>query len=455
VLNNTLDYKRSGGAETSDNQSEEYALTLDWQLGENTLTAITGFSTYSFNELCDCDFTAANIFNVGSSEDFDQLSQEIRFASSQGNKLDYIVGAYYEDTNLEYRDSILVNSTSLLVPLLNARSPGAGTDDRRHRHAPLLPAGRERCFGVRPPDLERDRRPPPEFRRARRVRGEGREPRARDHDHRRAPLAGAPALFAPVVYASVFNVRSHSLADSRDGWKTMPSFSVQYDVNDDVMGYLSYVQGYKSGGFDARSNNPTAPPATVCSTAGVPPGCIPASGVGSFEFEDEDSQSYEAGLKSRFADERAELNLAYYFTDFKDLQVSTFDGVLGYNVSNAGAAEIQGIELDSRWKIVDSLMLRGSVAWTDFEYKEFFGQCYVGQVPDAPDAATAITPARPTCSSRTSPARSRSTGTPTWVRACSSRRRSRRSTATTTSRRRRSTRRRSRRRSRSSTPASR
>jgi outer membrane receptor protein involved in Fe transport len=136
------------------------------------------------------------------------------------------------------------------------------------------------------------------------------------------------------------------------------------------------VQGFKSGGFDARSNNPTSPPATGCSA----PNC-----VGSFEFEDEDSQSYEAGLKSRFADDRAELNLAYYFTDFKDLQVSTFDGVLGFNVSNAGAAEIQGAELDGRWKVADSLMLRGSLAWTDFEYKEFVGQCYVGQTPDAPD----------------------------------------------------------------------
>jgi outer membrane receptor protein involved in Fe transport len=54
-------------------------------------------------------------------------------------------------------------------------------------------------------------------------------------------------------------------------------------------------------------------------------------------------------------------------------------------LSNAGAAVILGVELDGRWKLVDSLMLRGSVAWTDFEYKEFFGQCYVGQVADAPD----------------------------------------------------------------------
>ena len=199
------------------------------------------------------------------------------------------------------------------------------------------------------------------------------------------PLAGAQAVIAPLVYGSVFNVRAHSLSGSRDGWKTMPSFSVQYDLSDDVMAYVSYVEGFKSGGFDARSNNPTSPPATVCTAPNTPVGCIPAAGVGSFEFDDEQSQSYEVGLKSHFAEDRAELNLAYYFNDFKNLQVSTFDGVLGYNVSNAGAAQVQGVELDGRWKIVDSLMLRGSLAWTDFEYKEFFGQCYTGQTPNAPD----------------------------------------------------------------------
>ena len=385
VLNNTLDYRRSGGAETSNNKSEEYALTLDWQLGGGTLTSITGFSTYAFDELCDCDFTGANVFNVGLDEDFDQLSQEIRFASPQGNTLDYIVGAYYEDTELKYRDSILVDQASLLVPLINARQPGAGTlvgntstprvFNQEATGASVF--GRltwnatdalHLNFGVRAAYEEKEAT---------------RDLTIAAIDG--TPLSGLQAAVAPAVYASVFNLRSHSLSGSRDGWKTMPSFSVQYDLRDDVMGYLSYVQGFKSGGFDARSNNPTSPPATICSAPNTPVGCVPAAGIGSFEFEDEESQSYEAGLKSRFADDRAELNLAYYFTDFKDLQVSTFDGVLGFNVSNAGAAEIQGAELDGRWKVADSLMLRGSLAWTDFEYQDFFGQCYIGQAPDAPD----------------------------------------------------------------------
>jgi len=385
VLNNTLDYRRSGGTETSDNKSQEYAMTFDWRLGGGTLTAISGYSTYNFDELCDCDFTGANVFNVGLNEDFDQFSQEIRFASSQGNTLDYIVGAYYEDTKLKYGDTILVNSTSLLVPLINAMQPGAGTA--------IGNTGTPRSF-------RQDESGASAFARVTwnatdalhmnlgvRVAYEEKEA-TRDLAITAidgTPLAGAQAVIAPLVYGSVFNVRAHSLSGSRDGWKTMPSFSVQYDLSDDVMAYVSYVEGFKSGGFDARSNNPTSPPATVCAAPNTPAGCIPAASVGSFEFDDEESQSYEAGLKSRFADDRAELNLAYYFNDFKNLQVSTFDGVLGYNVSNAGAAQVQGVELDGRWKIVDSLMLRGSLAWTDFEYKEFFGQCYTGQTPNAPD----------------------------------------------------------------------
>jgi hypothetical protein len=29
--------------------------------------------------------------------------------------------------------------------------------------------------------------------------------------------------------------------------------------------------------------------------------------------------------------------------------------------------------------------LRSSIAWTDFKYIQFFGQCYTGQAPNAPD----------------------------------------------------------------------
>jgi iron complex outermembrane receptor protein len=132
------------------------------------------------------------------------------------------------------------------------------------------------------------------------------------------------------------------------------------------MVYFSVSSGVKSGGYDARSNN------------------APENG-GSFEFDDEDATSYELGSKMLFNDGATELNLALFYMDYNDLQVSAFDGVLGFNVGNAAKAVTRGIELDGRWLVTDRLLLSGSIAFTDFEYKQFYGECYFGQVPDAPD----------------------------------------------------------------------
>ena len=68
------------------------------------------------------------------------------------------------------------------------------------------------------------------------------------------------------------------------------------------------------------------------------------------------------------ADGAAELNLAYYYTEYKDLQVSQFDGALGFNVTNAGEATVQGIEADGRWAVSDNVILTGSAAYLDVNY---------------------------------------------------------------------------------------
>lgn len=82
---------------------------------------------------------------------------------------------------------------------------------------------------------------------------------------------------------------------------------------------------------------------------------------------------------------RLEIDAAVYYTDFKDLQVSTFDGTLGFNVKNAGKAKIKGLELDARWRATRNLLFTGSMAFTDFEFEDYFGQCAFGQPADAPD----------------------------------------------------------------------
>jgi outer membrane receptor protein involved in Fe transport len=65
--------------------------------------------------------------------------------------------------------------------------------------------------------------------------------------------------------------------------------------------------------------------------------------------------------------------------------VSTFDGTLGFNVGNAGSANVKGLEVEARYRVTDRFTFSGGLALTDFKFGEFFGQCYFGRPPDAPD----------------------------------------------------------------------
>jgi outer membrane receptor protein involved in Fe transport len=121
------------------------------------------------------------------------------------------------------------------------------------------------------------------------------------------------------------------------------------------MAYVSLARGYKSGGFDARSNQPVAL-------------------GGSFQFDQERATTAEIGVKSAIGG-KAELNIAAFYTDYKDLQTSAFDGAIGFNVDN-GSAEVRGIEVEGRWRPVGRLLFTGALAALDFEWQQYDGQCY-------------------------------------------------------------------------------
>jgi outer membrane receptor protein involved in Fe transport len=177
------------------------------------------------------------------------------------------------------------------------------------------------------------------------------------------PLFGA---FQIEPYATV--------ARDRDESKFTPLLTAQWDATDAVMLYGTYVTGFKSGGFDARSNAHPDPTVVNALNLSVAP---PADIVGVFEYDEEEAVSLEIGSKATAFQGRSEFNVALYRTSYEDLQTSVFDGVLGFNVVNASKATIQGIEFDSRWRATDQLSLSAGFAYLDFEFDEFNrAQCY-------------------------------------------------------------------------------
>lgn len=373
VLNNAQDYKRSSNGDSSENNTENFTVTVNYALGEHTLTFIGAYLDYDYTEDCDCDFTGANIFTLLSEEEYDQTSMEFRLVSPTGQTFEYIAGLYYQDSNLQFNDRFFVRSNSLLVPLLNAQFPST----------PPGGAGSAINNTSSPRDFDQDSESYAVFAQTTwnvsdtlrlnfglRYSIEDKEA-SRTLDIQGvdgSPLSPTQFALARAVNLQFFKYEPHSIEGDRTDEDLAPQLSIEWDVRDTMMVYASVTEGSKSGGFDVRSN---ADPRT-----GAP---LP---VGAFEFEDESALSFESGIKTSLLNGAAELSAALFYTEYDDLQVSIFDGRVGFNVGNAAQAETYGLELDGRIMLTDSLMLSGAIAFIDFEFTDFEdGQCYSGE-PD-------------------------------------------------------------------------
>jgi iron complex outermembrane recepter protein len=365
AANNVIDFQRSSNGDYSIMEPTEAALTLNWRFANGiTLTSITGFSEYSLDEGCDCDFTGANTFTAGITESYDQFSQELRLTSDKDQTVSWIAGAFLQNYSLDESDFIFIPANSFIGPLLNgnpALPMGTGTAFLNTRNPRVFKQDSElfALFGQATWNVNDAFRVTAGARLSTENKTGSRVTRLTDAagvDLPVGPLTPPPPGASPFdfLYNAVFRIQRHSVRGERTEDDFSPLVNVQYDFGNDSMAYLSWAKGFKSGGFDARSNQ--APP------------------TGTFEYEPEKAKSWELGVKTRIGN-AAEVNAAVFFTDYEDLQTSAFDGSLGFNVGN-GSAEVKGIELEGRWQATEGLFLSGSVAWLDFEWTKYDGQCY-------------------------------------------------------------------------------
>lgn len=135
--------------------------------------------------------------------------------------------------------------------------------------------------------------------------------------------------------------------------------SASYQFTPDILGYAKVSTGYKSGGFNPRAPGLTDPDGGF---------------AGLNSFKPEKLTSYEAGLKTDLLDRRLRINLAAFYSSYKDLQVAQFaSGTGGAStlLVNAGKAEFKGVELEMTALPVRGLTLTGSLGYTDPKYKQF------------------------------------------------------------------------------------
>ncbi len=359
-------------------------LIMDTEIADHLVKGVLGYWEYDNEWFLDVDGHPEAILNTYLADEYDQSTAEIRILSPTNQTFEYIVGAWYQQTDLKTRQF------SPFYPLFwQAALPGflqglildvpSGMDRNFARESDAYSVygqltwnitDRLRAiFDVRYTDEEQE--------------GVGAS----------WPILFTGSTFSPErVAQSTFGHNTEYLFyQDRSDDSVDPSVRVQYDVNEDMMVYVAYAEGSKAGGMKANDATlgaqlidrigadptyaqrflgmPTATPADLIN------GVTFKQGNGIFDFEDEEAESWELGMKTALLEGSASLAIALFSTEFTNLQTSNYDGNQ-FIIGNAGSATVDGFEVEFSWQATDNLRLQSSISWIDATYDDFAGaQC--------------------------------------------------------------------------------
>ena len=140
-----------------------------------------------------------------------------------------------------------------------------------------------------------------------------------------------------------------------------PKLGISFDSDAGLI-YANWARGFKSGGFDGRIGYNGA------SSAG-------AVGAQAQAYEPEFADTFELGWKAASADGDWQMSTAAFFTDYTDLQLSSFSATPGGGFAtvftNAGKAETLGLEMEYAARPAENLFVNLNLGYLDARYKEF------------------------------------------------------------------------------------
>ena len=126
--------------------------------------------------------------------------------------------------------------------------------------------------------------------------------------------------------------------------------------------YANWARGFKSGGFDGRIGYNGA------SNTG-------AVGAQAQAYDPEFADTVELGWKTAATDGVWQMSAAAFFTDYTDLQISSFSATPGGGFAtvftNAGKAETVGLEMEFAAQTSKNLFVNINLGYLDAQYKEF------------------------------------------------------------------------------------
>jgi len=301
------------------------------------LTILSDIRDIDRESLEDFDYTNQALVEDTSfsAEDTSEMSHEIRFTSNSDGDLDWLVGLYYFEQEMDVH--AIVNGgpyLSVPSPLVGSPfTPEATFDLGGDLDVKSYAVFGEATYQVTEPlsltlglRYSEDEKETDEF-----------------FNFYLGGLDGTPVALLS--------------AEFEDDWSDVTGrLGLQYQLNKDVFLFANIAKGYKSGGINIGSL--TGP------------------------FDQENLWNYEIGVKSTLLEDTLLLNATAFYSDFSGYQLQS---LLNFNpiIINADA-EIYGLELESQYLVSDSFRLALTASWNESEITDYASEGLLNPATFAP-----------------------------------------------------------------------
>ncbi len=316
------------------------SLTIEHDFAFAKLVSISSYRRGNTNYLFDDVPTGTPIFYVGvgkGDQPSKSFSQELQLISSGSGPVSYTLGAYYfynRNANLPiYRD--------FFPPFYGP----AGPPPTANRHTETYGSEKTESFapfgqiGIRL------------------FEGTNLTLGAR-YTYEKRSLTGRAELtrYNGTQVTALFNPAP--LTIKKPTWR----IALDHQFSPDILGYVSFNRGIKSGGFNIL--NPANP-----------------------AYFPERLDAYEAGIKTELFDRAVRLNIGGFYYDYTNLQVTQFIGI-AQSVVNGAKARLYGVDVDFEARASDRLSFSGGFELLHAEFTSYPNA--VGSIPRPTGGATLI-----------------------------------------------------------------
>jgi len=289
-----------------------------------TLVSLTAFRTLDFEFFVDADITELDLLTTHQHERQHQLSEEITISHQQPG-LTWVGGVFL--FNEFDHQSFWVDQSAARVQVRLDPRVGAISRAVFGQATVGLTSRLSATAGVR-------------------------------YTHERKDIENAGGRYGLDAPHLPVSNSTYDYSDSITHSALTPKIALELMQPNGTLAYVSATRGFKRGGFNQSST---------------------AAGRG---YAPEWAWSYEGGWKGALLGGRSRFGVSAYVMDYTNLQVQTPVGIGVFDIRNAAAATILGVEVENTSRIGRGIEVGGHLTWLDATYDQYIAVANSGVTGD-------------------------------------------------------------------------